>query len=991
MICNARNVTVEDKRRMKRLIYAIIFLTLGTAVLSAQDYKQAFDNVQQAFEQRSEAAIEDLKEYLKVYPYTPYANEVHAMLGVLWTENKKYEEAIEELEKVDVKELSRTTEPMYYFYMGYSYLKLEKYDHALANMLVISTKHNNPYTLQASYYAGFCYYSLKEYSQALVEFLSLEQVGGYRKIAPYYIVQIYYAMSEYDKVLERAEQLLADYPENEYNDELHRMAGEIYYRDSLYDKAASHLESYRDLRIAKNKEVIRNDLYLLGVSNYRIQQYNQAINYLKEVKHENDSISESTYLHLGHSYLRTDNLEKAILAYAAAIESNINPTVREEAMYNYVQATYLQNSALGEGITAFQTFIKEYPHSKYIDKVYALMADLYMTSKNYQAALDALLEIEQPNDKVKQTCQYLRYQLAVDAFLQDKMNDVLEWGNELIANEEKQSEYKTEAHYLCAQAYYRLHLYADVIGQIDLYQQQANIAQSKNQQSAIYLKAYALFNQKEYLAADSLYREYIHALGNDTKNTTYADALNRLGDCLFHKRNFQEASAIYTQVAEFKSIGADYAMMQNGYAQGLMHNYAKKVDVLTSLTQEYPYSDYADDAFYEIARAELQQEHNNEAITAYHALLKNYPNSNCAAKASLEMGMTYRTLKQYDNAIETFKTTINTYTGSEEAYSSLENLEQIFVETNKVEEYIAYTKTLDNMQLQTANSEDSLIYVTAELQYMMGNYREAAAGFTTYLKSFCPGGRYCINATYYSANSFYQLEQYDQAIEQYSALADVQGNPYMEEACMRIAELSYDKKEYRTALYYFQRMSEVASSSSKHMTALLGILRCSYNIEEPTTIIDVATRLLEEPVLDSVTHNEVLYCRAKAYINSQQYGLAIVDLSPVAKEVRTAHGAEAKYLLAECYYHLNAMDMAEEEIMSFTQQQTSQQYWLAKSLILLSDINVERNELFQAKQYLLALQKNYHAQNDIQTIIENKLQHIAQLEIQQNADTAQIQ
>lgn len=85
---------------MKRLIYAIIFLTLGTAVLSAQDYKQAFDNVQQAFEQRSEAAIEDLKEYLKVYPYTPYANEVHAMLGVLWTENKKYEEAIEELEKL---------------------------------------------------------------------------------------------------------------------------------------------------------------------------------------------------------------------------------------------------------------------------------------------------------------------------------------------------------------------------------------------------------------------------------------------------------------------------------------------------------------------------------------------------------------------------------------------------------------------------------------------------------------------------------------------------------------------------------------------------------------------------------------------------------------------------------------------------------------------------------------------------------------------------
>ena len=59
--------------------------------------------------------------------------------------------------------------------------------------------------------------------------------------------------------------------------------------------------------------------------------------------------------------------------------------------------------------------------------------------------------------------------------------------------------------------------------------------------------------------------------------------------------------------------------------------------------------------------------------------------------------------------------------------------------------------------------------------------------------------------------------------------------------------------------------------------------------------------------------------------------------------------------------------------MSFTQMQTSQQYWLAKSLILLSDINVQRNDIFQAKQYLLALQGNYRQEDDIPTIIAEKL------------------
>ena len=52
---------------------------------------------------------------------------------------------------------------------------------------------------------------------------------------------------------------------------------------------------------------------------------------------------------------------------------------------------------------------------------------------------------------------------------------------------------------------------------------------------------------------------------------------------------------------------------------------------------------------------------------------------------------------------------------------------------------------------------------------------------------------------------------------------------------------------------------------------------------------------------------------------------------------------------------------------------------------------MDRQELFQAKQYLLALQNNYHAQDDIQTAIESKLQAIAQKEAQQSTDTTYIQ
>ena len=962
---------------MKRALYILIGFVFSTAVTFAQDYQTAFTELQQQFEQRSPATINHLKQYLKDYPYTPYSDEILLMEGVLQTEKGKYKQAIKLFNQVKSKNLSRQTQPMWYFYMGYAYIQQQEYDQALPLFLTL-TKHQTLYTPHAHYYAGYCYYCKQDFPHAMAEFLAVESLGGYKQIAPYYIVQIHYAQHEYDQIYDRAEKLLTDFPDNLHNDELHRMLGEIYYQDSAYNEAINHLQTYRTLRLEQKQEPLRNDLYLLGMANYSAGHYANAIDYLREVKEQQDSISESTYLHLGHSYLRVGDEEKAKLSYAAAMRFKINDQLREEAMYNYVQITYLQGSALGENITAFQDFLTEYPNTKYANKVYALMADMYLTSKNYQAAYEALSEIQHPDAKMQETKQYLRYQLGMDAFLQGKMQDAIEWMTQVINNDKKTSQYKTEAYYVRAESQYRMHQYAACLEDIKQYESQSNVANSPNQVPAMYLKGYALFNQQQMKDAEYTFRQYLAKADNQT--TTYADASNRLGDCLFYSRQFDDAIATYQQVVEHNTTGVDYALFQQGYAQGLLHRYPNKIQTMQTLETRFPHSDYADDALYEQARAHLQLDQYKEAIKAYTQLTTDYPNSNKAAKSALEIGMTYRTLKQYDSAIQAYKNTIQRYAGSEEAYAALEGLEQVFVETNRISDYLAYTKTLDKVNMQAATSEDSLVYVTAELQYMMGNYEQAAAGLTTYLTSFCPGGRYCMIAQYYAANSYYRLKQYDNAIDQYSALADMAGNPYMEEACMRVAELSYDKGEYRTASYYFQRMEEIASSSAMRTTAQLGVLRCSHLLGDKATTIEAANRLLEEQSIADDIRKEALYYRAKAHLEDNQFGLAVVDLTPLAKEVRTAMGAEAKYQLANCYFQLGSIDMAEEEIMSFTKMQTSQQYWLAKSLILLSDINVARNDLFQAKQYLLALQSSYRQEDDIQSIITQKLSAIAELD-----------
>ena len=105
--------------------------------------------------------------------------------------------------------------------------------------------------------------------------------------------------------------------------------------------------------------------------------------------------------------------------------------------------------------------------------------------------------------------------------------------------------------------------------------------------------------------------------------------------------------------------------------------------------------------------------------------------------------------------------------------------------------------------------------------------------------------------------------------------------------------------------------------------------------------------------------------------------MAVVDLTPLAKETVTAIGAESKYLLAQAYFNMGALDNAEQEIMAFAQMNTQHQYWLAKAMILLADISLKRDDTYQAQQYLLALQANYRAQDDIQSIIAERLNAIA--------------
>jgi len=960
---------------MKHLFCIVCALWLLMAPAWGNEVEEQYAAVRQTYLQREKNAQNDLKQYLRDYPYTTYYSSVQMMIGVLQVEKMRWKNAVKTFNKVEWKQLGRDEQPVFFFYRGLAYLKQDMFKEASSCFKTLRDG-DSPYAIQGKFYYAYCWYLMEEYDKALPDLVALENSEEYKDIAPYLVTQIYYAQNQVQLAAPRALQLLEQYPDNIHNGEMERILGEIAYNEGRYNEAIERLSRYEQSFVEQQREVIQEDIFLLGMSYAKIGKYYQAVQEYKRIPLGKDTLSEKVCLNSGHAYVKMHNIEQAKLSYQAAMRINLQPQVREEAMYNYALCTYQNGTALGESIQAFNDFLREYPNTKHAESVYEMLAAMFITSKNYAAALDAISAIQNPNKKLKETQQYLRYQLGADALLQGKNQEVVSWMSQVIQNEKTPSQYKTEAYFYRAEARYRMQQYEASMSDLVLYRQQPTYSQSPNQAMADYLQGYVAFNLKQYPAALGCFQSYTAHPESPANKTMYADAYNRIGDCQFNARQLAAAKETYQRVINIGRTGADYATFQCGYVQGLMHQYADKVTTLERLIKEFPKSEYVDDALYEIARANLQQDKNMEAINAYTRLVSKYPTCSYARRASLERGMIYRNMGQYDDAIDAFKQTIETYPATEQAYTALDGIEQVCVEQNKVGEYMRYTKDLGKLNMSVSSKEDSLMYAAGEMQYLLGNYPAAATAMENYIRQYCPGGRHCMMATYSAADCNYQTGNKGHAMQLYLSLLEQDSMAYAEEVYTRIAEIAYDSADYALARNCFSKLMSLGLRGQDMCNAKLGVLRSSYLLADYPAVISIASDIISEADISNDIRQEALYDRAKSYLQQEQYGMAVSDLNTLAKDVRIESGAECKYLLALTCFQLGKTDDAEREIMSFAGMKTQHQYWLAKSLILLSDINLQRGEIFQAKQYLLSLQQNYKQTDDIQSIVGGKLQAI---------------
>jgi Uncharacterized protein conserved in bacteria len=302
----------------------------------------------------------------------------------------------------------------------------------------------------------------------------------------------------------------------------------------------------------------------------------------------------------------------------------------------------------------------------------------------------------------------------------------------------------------------------------------------------------------------------------------------------------------------------------------------------------------------------------------------------------------------------------------------MRDLKSIYIDLNKVNEFVAFSKTVSGMGTIDVTEQDSITFQAAEKVYMKGDVENAKASFTSYLQSF-PSGAFSPNAHYYLAAIYSDQKNTTSALEHSAKVLQYPDNQFTEEAMVINSGILLDEKKYQEALPVYKRLKEKASNAENRSIALTGIIRSAYMSGEQKDVVNSANELLADKKLTPELVNEATYYRAKAYLALKEDKLALKDLQALAKDTRTLYGAEAKYLVAQLYFDEGQLALAEKEVLNYIDQSTPHAYWLARSFVLLSDVYVTMNKKLDAKQYLLSLQQNYTEKDDIQEMITSRL------------------
>ena len=911
-----------------------------------------FELVRCAAELRDNEVEQIMLAFLRRYPESVHANEVRFLLAMYYCEREEYNKARIYLDKVSYKALNTENKEKYNMRMGYIEFTAGNHDEAYRLFSTLSPTGN--YADHAIYYKAYIHYAKGEFKEAYKGFEQLKNSDNYAKVIPYYLFQIEFARGNYQYVVKSGDELLKQSVEVERT-ELMRVVAEAWYRLQGYNKSYLYMSMYQ----RSGGKMGREENYILGYSAYRSTDYATAVDALRKVAEGNDELAQNASYHLADCYIRRNDKRQAIHAFAMAADEKYQNEIAEDALFNYGKLLFeTGGGTFNESINVLTRYVTKYPDSERVDEARELLIAAYYNSHDYEMAYKALKAFPNLDGTQRVALQKIAYFNGLEAFLAgdfEKAKSSLEEAQKVGVS----PKYNALCLFWLGEIEYKTGNYDKAISYYDYYLRRAPKTENEYKM-ALYNLGYAHFTQKNMAKSQKAFEGFVWLY--KTADRYRADAFNRLGDTQYSQRKYADAVKSYEGAVALGTAEQDYAKYQRAISLGLSGKTTAKIGALRQMQGENC-GDYNDDAAYELGRTYVGLGRYSDGATVLEGFVEKYPMSPYYTPALLDLGLVHFNLGNSDKALHYYDRVISAAPQSAAAKDAIQSVREIYVAKGNINEYFAYAERTGAVCDLSVMTRDSLSFRSAQNIYLAGRTTDAISHLKEYLVAY-PKGYYTNDALFCLSDCYLKCDSLDRAVESLKLLSEQPKNQYTVPVVEKLARVTFDNKMYNESAPAYRRLYDVVDSAASRTDAANGYAESVLLRNDGDALLAMANDLDTLADVDAVMLRRVRFAKAKTLSQREEKVEARKIYELLASDVSNVEGAESAYRLIEALFAEGNHDECEKRIYALADSKTPHSYWLGKAFILLGDIYVARNDVFQARATYRSVVDGYTPADD---------------------------
>jgi tetratricopeptide (TPR) repeat protein len=909
-----------------------------------------------------------------------YQQRLSFALAQYYFKLDKFPQAIAYYEMAGINNLDNDEVGDQKFELAYSYFNNKQLEKARPLFSYIKDLKGTRYYTAGNYYYGLLCYNENKYDEALRSFFIIREEKDYKPYVPYYIAEIYYFKGDRKRALALTDSLLSSKDKSYYDRELHLLAAQCLFEDKDYARARPYFEHYFE----KTPKIAKEDLYKMAYTYYRLGEWKNATEKFKMLNTAQDSLGQTSMYLLGDCYLKTGSKLSARNAFGICADMTFNKAQQEAAMILYARLSY-ETGNHDEALRMTNTLLTTFPNSQFGDEANTLKSDLLLKTNKYEEALRLLRNVKVRDGQYGQVYQKTAYGYAVQQY---RKGDLV-LADEYFANSLTQpvsAEYERAAYFWRGEIAYTEKRYQDAITYSQNFVSRIGdmavvnrISPQSTLNHAYITMGYSAMETGNFVAAQDYFSQAQKSVTDDRHSLAEAAVLE--ADAVFLQKNYTRALSLYEKIIAGGGSNGEYATFQKGILLGLLNRNSEKLTLMQQIAKSKPASAYALNARYEISLTHMDMEAYKQALPILRYLYDSSTDQSFAARALMKTGFAMQQMSDNTGAIAAYRKVVLEHPGAEERFAALEALKGLYVQINQPGKY-AELLSEGNLPSGDSTAVEAAWYSAGESQFAAGKWQDARRAFSDYLLHY-PKGMSSVRAHYYLAECNYRLKKYGDALEHYNKVLETPWNDFSESSAIRAGAVAMELKNYESAWIIYNSLRSNSAENSRSENIYRGLLKSAFNTARCTETNMYADTLLNMPGVSSEGTTEARFYKARCLQATEKGNAAIEAFRQIASNRTSEIAAESRYRIAEVMYQQGRYAEAEETANESIRLSSGYDTWVGKSYLLLSDVLVKQKDYFNAKALLQSIVKNTKSA-ELKQEASRKLDEVKKLEKQQS-------